>query len=75
MNINDTIWWLVILLMAVYILFTWLEATTNDVKKKELTTKSATVTDLPLPNDVSTLQSSQNKSKYKNVCWNVKLVC
>ncbi|XP_054583028.1 endomucin isoform X3 [Eptesicus fuscus] len=37
------------------------EATTNDVKKKELTTKSATVTDLPLPNDVSTLQSSQNK--------------
>ncbi|XP_054583017.1 endomucin isoform X2 [Eptesicus fuscus] len=39
------------------------EATTNDVKKKELTTKSATVTDLPLPNDVSTLQSSQNKTE------------
>ncbi|EPQ02067.1 Endomucin [Myotis brandtii] len=31
--------------------------------KKELTTKSATVTDLPLPKDVSTLQSSQNKTE------------
>ncbi|XP_014315804.1 endomucin isoform X1 [Myotis lucifugus] len=39
------------------------EATTNSVTKKELTTKSATVTDLPLPNDVSTLQSSQNKTE------------
>nr|KAF6391872.1 endomucin [Pipistrellus kuhlii] len=39
------------------------EATTNNVtkKEKELTTKSATVTDLPLPKDVSTLPSSQNK--------------
>ncbi|XP_059520547.1 endomucin isoform X3 [Myotis daubentonii] len=37
------------------------EATTNAVTKKVLMTKSATVTDLPLPNDVSTLQSSQKK--------------
>lgn len=38
------------------------EATTNCVTKKELTTKSATVTDPPLPKDV-TLQSSQNKTE------------
>lgn len=43
------------------------EATTNDVTKKELTTKSATVTDLPLPNDVSTLQSSQNKTENQSL--------
>ncbi|XP_059520529.1 endomucin isoform X1 [Myotis daubentonii] len=39
------------------------EATTNAVTKKVLMTKSATVTDLPLPNDVSTLQSSQKKTE------------
>ncbi|XP_036196620.1 endomucin isoform X2 [Myotis myotis] len=37
------------------------EATTNGVTKKELMTKSATVTDLP--NDVSTSQSSQKKTE------------
>lgn len=43
------------------------EATTNDVTKEVLTTKSATVTDLPLPNDVSTLQSSQNKTENQSL--------
>lgn len=43
------------------------EATTNGVTKKELTTKSATVTDFSLPNDVSTLQSSQNKTENQSL--------
>ncbi|XP_036266417.1 endomucin isoform X4 [Pipistrellus kuhlii] len=45
------------------------EATTNNVtkKEKELTTKSATVTDLPLPKDVSTLPSSQNKTENQSL--------
>lgn len=39
------------------------EATTNGVTKKELTTTNTTVTDLPLPNAVSTFQSPQHKTE------------
>lgn len=42
--------------------------------KTDFTGTDVTVTKIPLLSATLTLQSPQHKSKYKNLCWNVKLV-
>jgi len=41
----------------------------------KLSTTEATVMSQSLSNAVSTSQSSDSKSKYKNLCWNVQFSC